>query len=406
MAPVDDPAVKVDFLSPEFVNDPYPTLERLREQAPVFRNPITGSWILSRHQDVLDALADPRLANAPSPHAVLNARNRDRYVCADVANNILPFMDEPLHLSRRKFVARSFHEYVKGHVPDIARMAQGQLDRGMRDATFDVLHDYATPLSVSLLCRMFGVDDHAHGGRIKRWSEWFFYLFSVIPSGSVRQQIDDALREFRDFFRQVIAERAARPGPDLISVMLAARDGHDGMTEDELLDTCLLLLADGVNADHAIANAVAALLSRPDAMHALRDDPALMPTAVDELLRFAPSVLFIARMATEDVVIDRHTLHKNAGVLLMLASANRDGSVFATPDSLDLARAVNPYLTFGKGQHACIGRPLVKLMLQAALQALLQRLASFELAEPALAWSPRPGHRWLARLPLTRTVRD
>jgi cytochrome P450 len=402
---MDVPPVDVDFASRAFVDDPYPTLKRLREQAPVFRNPLTGSWILSRHQDVLDALADPRFANAPSPRAVLHARNRDRYLCASVANNILPFMDEPRHPPRRKFVARTFHEYMKVHAPDIAPMARRQLDRGMRVAAFDVLHDFATPLSVSLLCRMLGVDDEAHGVRIKRWSEWFFYLFSVIPSESVRQQLDGALREFRDFFRQVMADRAARPGDDLISGMLAARDGGESMTEDELLDTCLLLLADGVNADHAIANAVAALLSHPDAMHALRNDPGLMPTAVDELLRFAPSVLFIARMATEDVGVDGHTLRKNTGVLLMLAGANRDGSVFAAPDSLDLARAVNPHLTFGKGQHTCIGRPLVKLMLHAALEVLLQRPESFELAEPALAWTPRPGHRWLARLPVTRIVR-
>jgi pimeloyl-[acyl-carrier protein] synthase len=409
-------------LDPAFVDDPHSVYAALRERDPVHRSP-SGAWVLTRHEDIAAALADPRFGNAPSPYAVVHERNRHRYVCADVANNIIPFMDAPHHAPARKIIGRSFNGTMRRRAPDMEGIARKILadvrERAARGEAgeFDVLHDFGTPYSVAVLCQLLGLPE-ADGGRLKEWSEWFFYLFSIIPSEEVRSQLDKALVQFRSYFAGIIDERRANfdanfdtnrddnlddsPGDDLISAMLGAEFNGARLSDAQLIDTCMLLFADGVeNVDRCIATATSLLLAHPDQLQLLRRQPELMPRAVEEILRFESPAQFVGRVALEDLSIRGVTVRKNSAVLLVLGSANRDSDRFEEADRFDITRAPQPNLAFGRGQHACIGGPLVRIEVEVALRELLQSLPRLAAKGDLQRWTPRLGHRWLAEFPAT-----
>lgn len=401
--PANTPPSEIIFdpLDPAFVQDPYPTFCTLREHEPIHRSPM-GSWVLTRYQDVFNALADDRLGNAPPPYAVLNERNRHRYVCADVANNIIPFKDSPEHAEPRKLISRAFHQHIKQNPPDIKGIAERLLNAHRSAGEIDIVRDFSTPLSVSVLCQVLGIPEQ-DVPLLKGWSEWFFYLFSIIPSEEVRRQLDTAMLEFREFFAHLIEDRKSVPRDDLISALLTASAGQQGLSDIELIDNCMLLFADGANADAGISNASAALLQHPEQLQLLRENPELMPMAVEECLRYESPAQFLGRIALEDMSLGGVAIRKHASVLLMFGSANRDPAKFDNPDQLDITRRPNAYLSFGRGQHACVGRPLVKLEIEVALTALLQDLPDLKMKENRLHWMPRLGHRWLSELPVTFT---
>ena len=380
-----------------FVNDPYPVFATLREREPVHRSK-TGAWVLSRYSDVIAALGDSRLGNAPSPYAVVNPRNRHRYVCADVANNIIPFIDPPTHSLPRKLISKTFHEHLKRNPPDIKKLARQLIQPYQSSGEFDVVNDFGTPLSVSVISQILGIPKEDEL-LLKQWSTWFFYLFTMIPSEEVRKQLDEVLTQFRDYFAGLISSRRASLRDDLISGLILARDEGQGLSEAQLIDNCMLLFSDGVeNVDSAIANAVAILLQYPDQMELLRSQSELLPSAVDECLRYESPAQFIGRVVLEDIPIHGVTIPAKSTVLLMLASANRDPEKFEQADRFNIMRAPNPYLSFGKGRHACVGGSLVRMEMEAALAVILEYFPGLAMKEDTLTWTPRLGHRWLDRL--------
>lgn len=391
-APVFDP------LAPDFVADPHPTLAALRERDPVHRSPM-GAYVLTRYDDVVRALADPRLGNAPARHAVVHQRNRHRYVCADVANNILPFLDPPRHAVERRLVAAAFGEQLRRRPPDVAEIAASLLDAHQGDG-MDLLADFASPLAVTAVAQLLGVPPPL-ARQLEQHSEHFFRLFTAIPSAAVRDELDHALLACRTAFDGLIAERRRQPTDDLLSALLQASDDLADLPPQWLADTCMLLFADGVeNVDRGLANAVYALLRHPDQMARLRAQPGLLPGAVEECLRYESPAMYIARIAREPLELGGVRIGPDAVVLLVLGAANRDPRQFAQPDRLDIARSPNPHLGFGRGRHACIGGPLVATLLRGALQALFSRWPELSLAEPTVRWLPRPGHRWIEHLPV------
>ena len=392
-----------DPQDPAFVEDPYPIYRALRDEDPVHRSPM-GMWVLTRYADVDAALADPRLGNAPARHAVVHGRNRHRYVAADVASNILPFLDAPRHAGPRRLISRAFGAHLKRHPPDIDGIARRLIAEVRAAGEMEVLSDFATPLSVSVLCQVLGlpVEDEA---QLTGWTESFFYLFAPIPSEAVLRQLDKALVEFRRYLGAAVEERRRSSRQDLISELMSAEENGRTLSEIELIDTCMLLFADGVeNVDSGIANGVLALLRHPEELRRLREHPEYIQTAVDECLRYESPAQFIARVALEDLTIAGTPIRESQAVLLVLGSANRDPGQFEEPDRLDVARAPNPYLSFGKGRHSCVGAHLVRAELEVALRAILRELPGLALGQPAPRWRPRLGHRWLESLPVTFTA--
>ncbi len=387
-----------DPLDPAFVADPYPFFRRLREEEPVHRS-VMGAWVLTRHADVSAALGDDRLGNAPARYAVVNARNRERYVCADVAAHILPFLDPPEHTAPRLLIARRFHERLRRSPPDFVGIAADLLADWEGHEVRDVVADFASPLAVSVIASVLGVPLR-DVRELERLSESFFYLFAAIPSREVREQLDTALTDFRSHLREVIRDRRANPADDLVSDLLSVH-GEGPLTEAQLVDNCMLLFADGVeNVDRAIGNAVHTLLTHPDQFQLLRERPDLVPSAVEECLRFESPGQYIGRIAKADIELHGVTIPESSMVLLALGSANRDPDVFEHPDVFDISRRTSGHLAFGRGRHSCVGGALVALEMGAALVALMQETSELRLATDAVRFVPRPGHRWVERLPV------
>ncbi|MGD8601842.1 MAG: cytochrome P450 [Gemmatimonadota bacterium] len=387
-----------DPADPAYVADPYPFLEWLREEEPVHRSP-AGPWVLTRYDDVHAALEDRRLGNAPARHAVVNARNRQRYVCADVASNILPFLDAPAHGPPRRVIGRAFAEQLRSRPPDIERAARSILDRWSPGAAHDVVSDYASPLAVAVIAEVLGVP-RGDSERLEAWSETFFYLFNAIPSHEVRERLDEALTGFRAYMKELVRERRMDPEDDLLSALVHARE-DDELTEGQLIDNCMLLFADGLeNVDRAIGNAVYALLRHPAQLRALRARPELSSRAVDECLRYDSPAQHIARIALEDVEIGDAVIPAGNPVLIHLGGANRDPRAFEAPNALEIRRDPNPHLAFGRARHSCLGGPLVELQMRIALECLLDRVDRMELAVDEVAYVPRPGHRWVEAVPV------
>lgn len=390
-------------LDPEFVQDPWPILHALREREPVHRSPM-GHWVLTRHADVVAATRDPRLGNAPSPFAVVHERNAGRYTAAAVANRILPFLDPPRHDAPRRLIGKAFHAQLRERPPALEALAVELLDAVGERGELELLEDLARPFALRAIGDLLGVP-RADLGRLEAWSRWFFYLFSAIPSQEVLDGLNGALDEFRDYMGDLVQERRRAPREDLLSRLVHVREGAEVLGEDELIDTALLLFADGVeNVDSGIASSVLSVLRVPGLYGRLRGDRSLVPAVVDESLRIEPPGQFIAKIAREDLELGGHTVRRGHAVLLVLAAANRDPEVFEEPDSFRLDRPRGRHLAFGKGRHACLGAPLVLLQMEAAWKALLDRYRALELLDAEPRWQARLGHRWLERLPLAATL--
>lgn len=389
-----DTPLDLDPLAPTFVSDPYPLLARLRTEEPAHRNS-SALWALTRHADIVAALGDPRFGNAPSPYAVVNARNRHRYVCADVANNIIPFLDPPDHDTPRRLIGRAFAKKMRHQPPDLKALAHEFLTPLHTRSEFDVLHEFATPYAVAAIGRTLGVPPEEES-LLKEWSHWFFYLFMMIPSHEVRQQLDDALTAFRDYFRGRLAAVRQTPDESLLTGL-----AESGLSDAEIVDTCMLIFADGVeNVDRAIASGTAVMLRQPGLWQHLTANPEAIPAAVDECLRFESPALFVGRVAREDIELHGRIIPKNAGVLLMLGAGNRDPEVFPAADTFQPDRTPNRHLAFGQGKHSCIGGPMVRLEMITAFEALTQAFPKLRPTEAPLEWTPRIGHRWIARCPV------
>jgi pimeloyl-[acyl-carrier protein] synthase len=394
-ATLDTPPV-FDPLDPRFVRDPYPTFAHLRDNEPVHRAP-GGAWVITKYEDVYNALADTRLSNRPARYAVVSRRNRDRYVCAEVANNILPFQDAPEHTEPRKAIGRSFHDRLRVSPPAVAKIAESLVDGWKKGEELDVVADYASPLAVATIANMLGVPA-IDGARLERWSEPFFYLFTAIPSTAAREELDQSLTEFRAYLRGLVSARRASPTDDVLS-MLANMGEPARLTDAQVVDNCMLLFADGVeNVDRGIGNAIHTLLRHPEQLRLLRERPDLLDSAVSEALRFESPAQFIGRIALADVDLGGVTIPADSMVLLVLGSANRDPRQFSSPDTFDITRDPNPHLAFGRGRHSCIGGPLVESQTSTALEVLLRRCPHLEMVGDGVDFLPRAGHRWIAKV--------
>lgn len=395
-------ALAFDLAAPGFVSDPYPTYAALREHDPVHESRF-GYWVLTRHDDILQALRDPRLGNEPSRYSVLHRRNAERYISADVANDILPFLDQPAHGPYRRWVSRAFRAHWKAAPPDVRGIARRLLEKAEGRGAMDLVREFGKPLSRAVISRILGVPEEDEA-RLAAWSELFFYLFVPIPSSDVLAQMEAALGEFREYFLRLVEARRKRPENDLISRFAAGPVDGAPPSDKRIADACMLLFADGVeNIDSAIANGIVALLENPEQLALLRREPARMGRAAEECLRFDPPVQFIGRIANEETTIRGKTIRKHQAVLLMLAAANRDPAVFALPDRFDLtrfdpAKQAPAALSFGRGRHLCIGAPLVMTELATGLACILEALPNLALAPEPPRWVPRAGHRWREEL--------
>ncbi|MFE7532533.1 cytochrome P450, partial [Kitasatospora sp. NPDC057542] len=264
----------------------------------------------------------------------------------------------------------------------------------------DLIGAVAAPMPLSVTCELFGIPPEDRP-QVETWFRRFSRLGEDIDKS------EEAIGQYEEYLARLVRRRRADPGDDLISALVATQAHDDRLTDSELLSTCFVLItAGGETTTHLIGNGVLALLRHPDQLARLREDPALIRTAVEELARYDTVTQAIVRVVAEDLRIGGRTLREGELVYPFLAAANRDPDRFEDPERLDLSRPGNRHLSFGHGPHFCLGGPLARLQAEVAVGTLVRRFPRLRLADEAadgaaLEWRPNPLQRRLSALPLT-----
>ncbi|MDG5801324.1 cytochrome P450 [Streptomyces ossamyceticus] len=375
-----------DPWDPDFVADPYPAYAELRALGRVRYFEPTNQWLVAHHADVSALLRDRRLGRT----------YQHRFTHEDFGRSAPPPEHEPFHTLNdhgmldleppdhtriRRLVSKAFtprtverlKPYVEGLAGDlVARLVEA---RGG-----DLLADVAEPLPVAVIAEMLGVPE-SDRPQLRPWSADICGMYELSPSEATAKKAVRASVEFSEYLRELIAHRREKPGEDLISGLIAAYDEGDRLTEQEMISTCVLLLNAGHEATvNATVNGWWALFRNPDQLAALRADHALVPTAVEELMRYDTPLQLFERWVLDDIEIDGTTVPRGAEIAMLFGSANHDPAVFDAPEKLDLTRRENPHISFSAGIHYCIGAPLARIELAASMTALLEKAPTLSLA--------------------------
>ncbi|HEY1015507.1 MAG TPA: cytochrome P450 [Herpetosiphonaceae bacterium] len=407
--PIDPP----NLLDPASIADPYPAYRLLRERAPVCWSPHANCWLITRYEDVAAALQSPALSSKKAGGYLAGVPlSADEQASLE---RILPYfklfmlgMDPPEHGRQRGLVSPAFApRMIEGLRGRIEALVAELLDRAARrGGPLELIGDLAFPLPATVIMELLGIPP-AGRPRMRASTETLAaFLGLAAPQPGQLRHMAETLAAMEDYLRPLIAARRAEPQDDVLSALATAGGEDSPLSEQEIIVTCTFLLGAGhETTTNLIGNGVLSLLRHPGELERLRREPALLPAAVEELLRFESSLQFIGRLTREDVVLGGARIPAGAFVRLGLGSANRDPEAFAEPDRLDVGRFSQPgqprLLSFGHGPHFCLGAALARLQAQAAISALLERFPHLTLAEPAPRWRQNYVVRGLEALPVT-----
>ncbi|WP_329223482.1 cytochrome P450 [Streptomyces sp. NBC_01485] len=352
----------------------YATLQREQPLARIRMAYGGDAWLVTRYGDVKTVLSDTRFSRAATVGADV-----PRVTPVVSQDTSILSMDPPEHTRLRKLVAKAFTaRHIERLRPRVTEITHGLLDAmEAQGKPADLVQALARPLPISVICEMLGVPAPDHS-EFRRWSDTIFGMASG-------EEIQSAFISLHSYVSALVAERRREPTDDVLGTLVQARDDGDRLTEAELVDFGLALLLGGFETTaNQIANFAATLFQHPAHLAELRADPALVPSAVEELLRMVPLGLHggFVRIATEDVELSGVVVRKGEAILAELHTANRDPEVFDRPEELDFHREHNPHLIFGYGPHHCVGAQLARLELQVALGTLLERFPALECAIP------------------------
>lgn len=395
-------------LSPEFRADPYPIYARFRSEDPVHRNAL-GAWLLTRYDDVSAVLRDPRFAAHDISQTIRGKRRflpaGDIDALSDAIEQWLMLINPPDHTRLRRLVSRPFQPgSIKQLRPKVEQIVAGVMRRARPTGRMDVINDLALPLAVGMIAHILGVPDDGQE-RVRYWTDGIARVLDPLRSLEEYAEMNRIAGEFSEYFRGLFRERRRAPKDDLISALMTAEHGAE-TTEKELLSVCMLLFASGEKTTvNLIGNAMLALLRHRDQLAALRAHPQLMPTAIQEFLRYDSPVQLSTRIPGEDVAFDGTTIPAGSLVFVSLGAANRDPRRFASADRLDVARSDNRHLAFSAGIHYCLGSALALLEAETAISAMIEQLDGLELASDVVEWQPEIIFRGPRSLPVVFSPR-
>jgi cytochrome P450 len=372
--------------SPQFVADPYPAFAELRERGRVHWFEPTRQWLVPHHADVSALLRDRRLGRTylhrftheefgrtppPAAHEPFHRLN----------DHGLLDLEAPNHTRIRRLVTKAFTpRTVQALEPVVQRLAAGLVADFRKAGGGDLLAEVAEPLPVAVIAEMLGIPK-SDRPLLRPWSADICGMYELNPSQETAARAVRASTEFSAYLRELIAVRRERPGDDLVSALIAAHDEGDRLSEQEMISTCVLLLNAGHEATvNTTANGWWTLFRHPGQLAALRADHSLLSTAVEELMRYDTPLQLFERWVLDDIEIGGVVVPRGSELALLFGSANRDGTRFDRPDTLDLARADNPHVSFGAGIHYCLGAPLARIELAASFGELLRRCPDMRLA--------------------------
>ncbi len=392
--------LRLTALDPDFRENPYPILARLRESEPVHYDPELKRYILTRHEDVnailrdLTLWSDPRKANP----GTFTREFLSRPGAEDEEPSML-LMDDPEHRRLRELVNRSFTPRAVERWRERVRGIAERLAAELPDGPFDLIERYADPIPSVVIAEMMGLDTSCYED-FKAWSNVSVAVgFNPMPSEDQLKAANEARQSLDALFRDEIAKRRKSLGDDLISDMVSVELEGDRLTEDEIVTQCdLLLIAGNVTTTDLIGNSVKSLIDFPAQQAALCADLDRVGDAVDEALRFDPPVTNSGRIASRDMEIRGVKIAKGESLSVSLAAANHDPRVHPSPDAFDLDRADKSTLAFGGGRHFCLGSHLAKVEAQEALRALYARLGPLRVGPGGYEYAAIPSFRGFVRL--------
>jgi cytochrome P450 len=374
----------IDLQDPAFLDDPYPAYRRLLE-TPVAWDEWRAMWLVSGHAEVLSVLNSPHTSVATAGARIrpaLGGRAAHFEPLIAAISHFLTRTDPPDHTRLRTLVQQAFtNRAVEALQASVRDLVATLLDGLATEA--DVMSELAVPLPITVITRMLGLPE-SDGARLKTWSDDLASVADNDPREDVLERAQRSLSAMREHVLAAVAERAHRPGPDLLSALIAAEEKGDRLSPDELFGTVqVLLIAGQETTTNLIGNALHALLSHPAALARLRAEPALMASAVEECARWDSPVQARTRVATADLDLGGQAIRSGQTLFLLLGAANRDPRAFPDPDRLDIARTHNHHVAFGHGVHYCLGAALARLEVGAALEGMLARWPALSLAPGA-----------------------
>ncbi len=375
-----------DLRDPSLHADPYPHYHRLRTAEPVHHSPF-GYWILSRYADVEAVLKDPR-GSSDFPHDPTWAKHRggpDSNIVTSMRDWLI-MLDGPAHRRIRGMVSKAFNGRSVQRLRPRIEAAIGQLLDAMGDGEIELVRGLALPLPITVISELLGIPA-ADRDRCRAWTSQIGHSIDPFITDQMRIAMNEAEAEFGEYLAGQLARRRDHPGDDLLSLLLASRDGDDRLTDDEIIGNVeMMFIAGHETTVSTVGSGMLALLQHPDQLSYLRTHPEAIDGAVDELTRYNPPLQTTTRVITDDLPLDGAVLPRDAKVMLLLGAANRDPEKYPDPDRLDLTRTGVKPLSFGGGPHYCLGAQLARLEAGLALGALLERYQTIELATEEVTW--------------------
>jgi cytochrome P450 len=392
----------LQLLKPAVLADPYPFYRKLREADPVHWDPFLHSWVVTRYADAVTVLTRSRAARTPSPERMRELGLQELAPYAAMMMQQILFMDPPDHTRIRSVCAAAFTPgRIAGLEQDIRQHADALIDEAAPRGRMDLLADFASRYTGLVLCQMLGLPPGNHN-QLRRWAAEFGELVGNFEHDpETMDERAESLRQFKAYIAEQVIEQTAHPREGLISRLLAADVHGVRLSFDEIVANTLLMVGGGIEETaNLIANGMASLLLHPEQLGRLIAEPEILPSAIEELLRFESTTQYTGRIAAEEMSMGGRLIQKGDAIIVVLAAANRDPARFADPERLDLTRADNRHVAFSWAAHYCLGAPLVRMAAKIAFSSLLRRLPGLSLETDRLTWRAMAAMRAIRALPV------
>ena len=388
------------LLDPEVLANPYPLFHRLRSEDPVHWDPFLHAWVVTRYPDVLEVLLNFSADRTPTPAQLDEMGLSSLSPIARVMVKQMLFLDAPAHTRLRSLSSKAFTparvEELRGHIQDIVHhLLDGIQARGQ----MDVIADLAEPLPAIVTAEMLGVPTADHV-KLKLWSADFAEMLGNFQHNPERYpRVLKAVTNLTEYFQNALCEQREHPRAGLIHSLMTAEIDGDRLTDEEVIANCIVTMVGGQETTtNLIGNGLLTLLRNPGEMQRLRDDLSLIPSAVEEMLRYESPSQHTARMCPSEREMGGKLITKWQAVIAVMAAANRDPERFPDPDRFDIARTDNRHLAFGYAAHFCFGAPLARVEGQIVFESLLRRFAEITLPPQTIEWRTNLGLRGLKAL--------
>ena len=398
-----DPSLSLyHLLDPDVLANPYPLYRRLQTEDPVHWDPYLHAWVVSRYADVVTVLQRFSAARTPSPEQLTALGLPELNPIAQVLVRQMLFMDAPSHTRLRALAAAAFTpsraEALRSHIQDIV---DGLIDAVLPRGRMEVISDLADLLPATVTAELMGVP-LADRDQLKVWSKDFSEMLGNFQHNPGRGALMlKTIEEMTAYFRVRLREQERQPREGVIQALMSAEIDGDRLSEEEVIANSIITMTGGQETTtNLIGNGLLSLLRNPEELELLRADSAMLPSAIEELLRFESPIQYTTRLAPGDVELGGKPVRKRQAVVALMGAANRDPEHFPDPDRLDIRRRDNRHVAFGWAAHYCFGAPLARIEGQIAFSTVLSRVPDLALEPGPLVWRRNMAFRGLEALPV------